>query len=73
MAKFKTEVLDKIKSDPDLFALVAKASNCSPGSLHAMISRNGKMLNQYSVVTAVAEYLKTQPGELVAECKATAA
>lgn len=67
MAKFKTEVLDKIKSDADLFAAVAKALDIKPTSLPQTIERNGNTLNQYSVVTLVASHLGVSPDELLEE------
>lgn len=65
MAKFKQEVLDKIKEDVDLFGLVAKAMNIQPASLGPTIARNGASLNQFSVVKAVADYLKKDPEDLL--------
>lgn len=65
MTKFKQEVLDKIKSDTELFAIVAKAMRIQPASLLANIHRNGSTLNQYHVVAAVAKYLKQSPDKLL--------
>lgn len=65
MAKFKTEVLEKIKTDPDLFAAVAKALDIMPTSLGETIKRNGTTLNQYSIVTLVAFHLGVDPEDLV--------
>lgn len=67
MAKFKQEILDKIKTDPDLFAAVAKAMRLKPQSLASTIDRNGSTLNQYSVVTVVASHLKMEPDDLLEE------
>lgn len=67
MAKFKQEVLAKIKSDPDLFAVVATKMKVKPVSLASMIDRNGNALNQYGVVKVVADYLKKDPAELLEE------
>lgn len=65
MAKFKQEILEKIKSDPDLFILVAKALGVKPVSLPQTIDRNGTSLNQYSIVTLVASHLGVDPDEIV--------
>lgn len=65
MAKFKKEILDKIKSDTDLFAAVAKKMDIKPTTLAATIDRNGNNLNQYSIVTLVAEFLDVKPEELL--------
>lgn len=67
MAKFKKEVLDCIKADPDLFSLVAKEMDIKPTSMIQTIDRNSTTLNQYSVVKAVADYLKKDPSDLVEE------
>lgn len=67
MAKFKREILDKIKSDPDLFAAVAKKMDIKPTTLASNIDRNGNSLNQYSIVTLVAEYLDVKPEDLLEE------
>ena len=67
MAKFKQEVLNAIKSDPDLFAAVAKEMGVKPWSLGPMIDRNGATLNQYSVVAVVAAHLGKDAQELLEE------
>lgn len=73
MAKFKQEILDKIKSDADLFAAVAKEMEIKPQSLASGIDRNGAAINQYSVVKVVADYLKCDPEELLENEQETAA
>lgn len=65
MAKFKQEILEKIKSSPDLFAAVAKAMGIKPTSLPLTIERNGSTLNEYSIVTLVASHLGLEPDEIV--------
>lgn len=65
MSKFKQEILDKIKVDPQLFAIVAEAMEIKPASLSANINRNGSTLNQYHVVKAVAKYLGKSPDALI--------
>lgn len=67
MAKFKQEVLDVMKSDPDLFAKLAKALDIKPISLPETIKRNANPLNQYSIVTLVASHLGKEPEELLEE------
>jgi hypothetical protein len=67
MAKLKQEVLEKIKTDPDLFALVAKGLNIKPASLPMTVDRNGANLNQYSIVKLVADYLHKEPEEVLDE------
>lgn len=67
MSKFKKEVLDKIKSDVALFAAVATKMDVKPTTLAATIDRNGNNLNQYSIVTLVAEFLDVKPEDLLEE------
>lgn len=67
MAKFKQEILEKIKATPDLFAAVANEMKVKPTSLANMIDRNGSSLNVYGVVMVVAEHLKMDPQDLVEE------
>lgn len=67
MAKFKQEVIELIKSDADLFALVAKTMGVRPTSVLETLKRNSNRLNQYSVVTTVAEYLGKEASEIVEE------
>lgn len=67
MAKFKTEILQKIKDDPYLFASVCKALDIKPVSLPVTIDRNANSINQYSIVKLVADYLKMDPEDLVEE------
>ena len=67
MAKFKKEVLDIIKGNADLFAAVAKEMGIKPVTLASNIDRNGNSLNQYSIVTLVAEHLGKSPEDLLEE------
>lgn len=67
MAKFKQEILDKIKADADLFAAVSKEMGIKPTSLATVLDRNGSTLNQYSVVKVVSDFLKMEPEELLEE------
>ena len=67
MAKFKIEVLQKIKYDPDLFAAVSKALDVKPVSLPQTLERNGNTINQYSIVKLVADYLNENPEDLLEE------
>lgn len=67
MAKFKKEVLDKIKGDVDLFALVARTMGIKPVTLAATIDRNGNNINQYRIVTLVASHLGKNPEDLLEE------
>lgn len=69
MAKFKKEILEQIKTDPDLFTLVTKALGIKPTSLQQTIDRNGKTINQYGIVKAVADYLKKKPEDLLEKVK----
>lgn len=62
---FKKDVLDRIKSDPDLYALVSKAVGVKPSSLAAALDRNGNSVNQYHVVKAVAEYMEVDPEDII--------
>lgn len=65
MAKFKDEILEKIKTDPDLYFLVVKEMKCQPASLANALRRNSRSLNQYEVYEAVARYLKSGIKELL--------
>jgi hypothetical protein len=67
MSKFKQEILNKIKSDPALFCLVALEMGIKPVSLPIAIDANRKTLTSYRVVTKVAEYLNVNPEELLEE------
>ncbi|WP_407522579.1 hypothetical protein PDL71_15210 [Lacibacter sp. MH-610] len=68
MAKrFTSEALDFIKGDADCFAEVSKEMGIEPGSLLSAINRNTATLNQYSVVTLVANHMGRNPDELVEE------
>jgi hypothetical protein len=65
MAKLKQAIINKIKTDPDLFAVVAKAMGVLPASLAANIDRNGKAVNQYNVVKAIADFLGESPEKIL--------
>jgi hypothetical protein len=65
VAKFKQWVLNEMKTDTDLFAKLAKAMKIKPVSLPQTIERNGNTLNQYSIVTLVAEHLGKKPKDLL--------
>lgn len=67
MAKFKKEVLDIMKSDIDLFAAISKELGIKPPSLPMAIERNSNRLNQYSIVTLVANHLGKHPDDLLEE------
>lgn len=65
MSKFKQEVLEKMKTDPDLFAALCKATNVKPTALTQTINRNGNAINQYHIVALVAAHLKKKPEDLL--------
>lgn len=65
MARFKQEILDRIREDADLFADVAKALDIRPVSLPETLKRNGRSLNQYSIVTLVASRIGMAPEDVV--------
>lgn len=67
MAKFKQEVLEKMKSDPDLFTKITKELGLKPTSTPGTIDRNGHVLNQYSIVALTAEHLACNPEDLLEE------
>lgn len=67
MAKFKKEVLTKMKNDPELFTLLLKTLGLKPSSLPVTIERNGSTINQYYIVKLVAEYLDSKPEDLLEE------
>jgi hypothetical protein len=52
--QLKKEVLDKIKSDPDLFSGVAKLLGVSPSTLPNILNRNDSKLTQISVLKFLA-------------------
>lgn len=72
MAKFKQEVLDAMKSDPDLFSALCKTMGVKPSSMTNTIDRNGGTLNQFQIVTLVASHLGKTPEELLEEETETA-
>lgn len=65
MAKLNQATRDRIKGDPELFGKVAKAMDIKPISLIRMLDKNGATLNQFPVVTLIADYLKKAPEELL--------
>ena len=65
MTRLKQEVLDVMISDPDLYCAIAKAKGVAPGSVHTIISRNGKSINEYGILKLVAEYLGRDIDSLV--------
>lgn len=67
MARFKQEVIDKIKADTKLYAVVVEATGVQPASLPIILNRNGRTLNQYNVVAKVAEYLGIEASEIIEE------
>lgn len=69
MARLKKKIIEEIKNDPDLFALVAKTMKIRPASLNQTLERNGNTLNQYSVVKVIAEFLKKNPKDVMEESK----
>lgn len=67
MAKLKSEVLDQIRSDAQLFADVSKVMGIKPVSLPAMLTRNPDSLTEYSIVKVLSDYLKVSPEDLIEE------
>lgn len=67
MAKFKQEVIELIESDAELFVQLCKALDIKPSSMPVTLKRNGKLLNQYHIVTLVANHLGKEADELVEE------
>ena len=67
MAKFKQEVLNRMKADPDLFAALCKAMDVKPSSMTNTIDRNSGTLNQYNIVALVADHLGKNPEDLLEE------
>jgi hypothetical protein len=67
VAKFKRQILEKMKTDPILFAALAKILDIKLVSLPVTIERNGNTLNQYSVVKLVSDHLQVSPEELLEE------
>lgn len=72
MAKYKQEVLEKIKSDPDLFSVVLKAMKIKPGSLLQALIRESNTITEYDIVVLVASHLGVEPDDVVEnDCKET--
>jgi len=71
MARLTKEVLDKIRDNVELFALVANKMDIRPASLPMALERNGKSLNQYSIVKTIADFLGEDIEKIVAEDKDT--
>ena len=67
MAKFNKQTILEIGNDVNLFSLVAKTLNIKPISLPQTLKRNGRALNQITVILVVADYLKKDPKKLVEE------
>jgi hypothetical protein len=67
MAKYRAEVLKKVKDDADLFAAVAKELGIKPVSLPQLIDRNSPSLYQYSVVKIIADFEKCDSEDLFEE------
>lgn len=67
MAKFKQEILEIMKTDVDLFSALLKALGVKPISLPTIIDRNGKTINEYSIVKLVADHLGKTPEEILEE------
>jgi hypothetical protein len=64
MAKLSKEILEEIRTNPDMYAIVAKTCGLLPASVTAAIKANGSAINRYDVVMALAEYLGKQPEDL---------
>ncbi len=69
MTKFKQEVVDKMLTDPQLYAAIAEAKGVLPSSLGTVIKRNGSSINQYHIVALVADYLGKEPLEILETVK----
>lgn len=63
----KPEIMDKIKSDADLFAGVAKALKISPSTLPNVLSRNDPRLTQANVLKVISEHLDIQDTQRLLE------
>lgn len=64
-AGLKSEVLDKIKSDPILYGRVAEALSISPTTLPRLIYANDAKLTQINVLMVLSEHLKTDQSDLL--------
>ena len=60
-------VLDMVKKDPDLLAIVSKEMDVDPESVIRAANRNSNTINKYSVVKAIADYLGKKPEDIVVE------
>lgn len=70
MTKYKPDVLEKIKSDPNLFSAVLNAINresviMKPGSLLQALIRQSKSISDYDIVILVASYLGMDPDDVI--------
>ena len=63
----KKEVLDRIKSDADLWAGVTKTLNISPSTLQSFLFKNHARLTQASVLEFIKDYLGVQSTDILLE------
>lgn len=65
MEKLSPKTLKTLSSDIKLFGLVAQKLDIKPASLLVAIARNSATLNQYHIVSLIADYLGKPVTEIV--------
>lgn len=65
--RLRADVIQKIKSDPDLAAGVVKKLNVEFSALHMYLQRNSRRLTEYPVLSYLSEQLKIEMPNLVCE------
>lgn len=63
--KLKPEIIEQIRTDADMYALVAKNGNIRPESLPRTLRNNSSTLTQKSVLMALAKYLNVDENDLL--------
>lgn len=62
--QLKADILDRVKTDPDLFAQVSKALDVTPPSTVSTINRGSRRLTEYAVLEAISNYTGIEIAEL---------
>ena len=63
--KLKSDIIEKIRTDPDLFGKVAKAGDILPESLPRSLRNHASTLTQKKVLMAIANHLGVNEDELL--------
>lgn len=62
--QLKAEILEKVNTDANLFALVTKALGVTPASTVSTINRGSRRLTEYAVLVAISNYTNISIPEL---------